>query len=220
MANKIFVSYKYSDSKVLALPGNDETTARHYVDEIQALITEEDHIFKGEDDGQSLEDLADSTIASILGDKIFDSTITIVLVSKGMKESSHEREQWMPWEISYSLRIQSRAEKTSKTNGVLAVILPDENGSYDYFKTYNQACKSWTINTDFLFPIMAKNMFNKKDQETDVTECNGTKLHSNRPHYIHHVNWEKFIGDVNGQIKISDEIRQNQNTYDITKNIN
>ena len=49
MANKIFVSYKYADSKVLALPHNIETTARHYVDEIEKLLEEEDHIFKGED---------------------------------------------------------------------------------------------------------------------------------------------------------------------------
>lgn len=220
MANKIFVSYKYSDSKVKPLPNNPETTARHYVDEIETLITDEDHIFKGEDDGESLESLADETIASKLGDKIFDSTITIVLISKGMKEDSHQKEQWIPWEISYSLRVQSREEKNSKTNGVLAVVLPDEKGSYDYFKTYNEACKSWTINTGFLFPIIGKNMFNKKDQDTDTSLCNGTKLYNGRPHYIHHCTWEKFKADVNGQIKIADELRQNQNQYDITKKLN
>lgn len=220
MANKIFVSYKYADSKVLALEDTEDTTARHYVDELQKLLSEEDHIYKGEDDGESMETLADSTIASKLGDKIFDSTITIVLISKGMKENKPENQQWIPWEISYSLRVQERAEKTSKTNGVLAVVLPDENGSYTYFKTYNETCKSMTIHTGDLFHIIASNMFNVKESKAETSECNGTKLYSGRPHYIHHVTWDVFTKDINPHISIANENRQNQNDYNLTKNIN
>lgn len=78
--------------------------------------------------------LEDTTIQSILGDKIYDSTITLVLISPNMKDPNlPETEQWIPWEISYSLREQSRNGRTSKTNAVMAIVLPDANGRYDYY---------------------------------------------------------------------------------------
>ena len=137
MGKKIFVSYKYADNQVQSLPNVffEDTTARHYVDEIQELLEEDDHINKGENDDEDMGSLANSTIGSKLGDKIFDSTVTIVVVSKGMKENKSEKEQWIPWEISYSLSVQSRQGQNSKTNAVLVVVLPDENGSYEYYIT-------------------------------------------------------------------------------------
>ena len=148
MGKKIFVSYKYSDSQVQDLNVYENvkdfwgnvlrqkvtTTARHYVDKIDELLEAGDHIFKGEDDGEDMGTLADATIGSKLGDKIFDSSVTIVLVSKGMKETySAEKYQWIPWEVSYSLKEQSREGGRSKTNAVLAVVLPDTLGNYDYY---------------------------------------------------------------------------------------
>ena len=135
MGNKVFVSYKYLDSHVYQLKGiKGITTARDYVDKLEKILEAEHHIYKGEDDGEDMSSLQDSTIASKLGDKIFDSTVTIVLISKGMKEHGiDEKEQWIPWEISYSLKEQSRDYGNSKTNAVLAVVLPDEQNQYDYF---------------------------------------------------------------------------------------
>jgi len=139
MGKKIFVSYKYSDSQVQDLNiyeyvkdfwGNVirqkvTTTARHYVDKIDEILEDEDHIFKGEDDGEDMSTLQDATIGSKLGNKIFDSSITIVLVSKGMKEIyTAEKDQWIPWEVSYSIKEQSREGGRSKTNAVLADSMP------------------------------------------------------------------------------------------------
>lgn len=219
MPYKIFVSYKYADAKVLALPDSKETTARHYVDEIALLLKEEDHIYKGEDDGEDISSLADATIGSKLGDKIFDSSVTIVLISKGMKATTPESDQWIPWEISYSLKEQSRDGGNSKTNAILAVVLPDETGSYEYFMTHNAACKSTTYKTSTLFQILRDNMFNLKEKESNTRECNGAKIYEGYHSYISCVKWEYFIGDVNAYIDVAKAIRQNITDYDLTKTV-
>lgn len=157
MGNKIFVSYKYSDRQVAPLSNHAFTKARHYVDELQDALSETDHINKGEDDGESLANFTDEYIASKLRNKIYDSSITVVLLSRGMKESNMaEKDQWIPWEISYSLRAQTRDGRQSQPNGVLAVVLPDQDGSYAwYFKEKHcPHCNSTMLRTDQLFSIL------------------------------------------------------------------
>lgn len=219
MGKKIFVSYKYSDSLVQDLPSVlfEKTTARHYVDKLQEKLDAEDHINKGENDNEDMSSLADSTIGSKLGDKIFDSTITIVLISKGMKENKPEKDQWVPWEVSYSLREQSREGRNSKTNGVLAVVLPDENGSYEYYITRNETCNSRTLKTNFLFNILSDNMFNIKKANT--RECNGLTIYEGYSCYIHSVKWDSFIASMNKYIDIALENYKNRNDFEIRKNL-
>lgn len=237
MGKKIFVSYKYSDLQVQDLNiyenvkdffGNIfrqkvKTTARHYVDKIDELLELGDHIFKGEDDGEDMSTLKDSTIGSKLGDKIFDSSVTIVLISKGMKEIyTAENDQWIPWEISYSLKVQSREGKGSNTNGVLAVVLPDTLGKYDYYIVDNSCtyCNCRTLKTDFLFQILRDNMFNVK--KPVFTECEnhiGSKPYQGYSSFIHSVKWEDFIKNHNKYIDIAVTIRQNINDYELTKTV-
>ncbi|MDR3046238.1 MAG: TIR domain-containing protein [Bacteroidales bacterium] len=224
MANKIFVSYKYSDARVNPLKGiSGTTTARDYVDKLDEILEEEDHIFKGEDDGEDMSNLQDSTIGSKLGDKIFDSTVTIVLISKGMKENDvAEADQWIPWEISYSLKEQSRENKRSKTNAVLAVVLPDERNLYDYFIVDNSCpyCNSRMLKTDTLFQILKNNMFNiKKPEYIDCDNHIGGKAYKGYSCYIHSVKWIDFCTNPDKYIDIALEIRRNINEYEITKSI-
>lgn len=221
MANKIFVSYKHSDRLVYPFPGCNPTTARDYVNLIEGMIEEGDHIYKGERDDEDMGDLADPTIGSKLGDKIFDSSVTIVLISKGMKDSYvSEDDQWIPWEISYSLKEQSRQGGRSKTNAVLAVVLPDENGSYEYFMVYNPECNSTTFKTNTLFNILDKNMFNLKKKDENSRTCNGSTIYHGHHSYIHTVRWDKFNGHLNTYVEIAKSIRQNIDQYDIVKTVN
>ncbi len=216
MGKKIFISYKYADSNVRAIQGINSTTVRDYVDILQSKIDLSDHINKGEDDGEDMSTLADSTIASKLGDKIFDSTVTIVFLSKGMKENTLETDQWIPWEISYSLREQTRQGNNSKTNAMLGVVLPDQNETYDWYYRHNPDCNSITHFTGQLFEILKKNMFNIKKPQTRV--CNGTTIAEGEASYIKTVKWDNFIVSINYYIEKALEIWRVRDQYDISKN--
>jgi hypothetical protein len=225
MGKKIFISYKYADKLVRQFQGhslwNNPTTVRDYVDILQTKIDKSDHINKGENDGEDMSSLADSTIGSKLGDKIFDSSVTIVFISKGMKENKPEKDQWIPWEISYSLKEQSRQSGNSKTNAVLAVVLPDDAGKYDYFIEDNTCpyCNCRTLHTPNLFSILKDNMFNIKQPE--FSDC---QYHTNRPYkgygsYIHSVKWDDFINNINHYIDIAVEIWRYRDNYNVRKSV-
>lgn len=225
MGRKIFVSYKYADDQVKPLTDSiwDTTTVRNYVDELQNYLGEEDHINKGEADGEDLSDFKNSTIASKLRNKIFDSSITIVMVSKGMKSTNifeSESNQWIPWEISYSLKEHARNGITSKSNAVLAVVLPDRTGNYDYYIEDNacEGCSCKTLNTSFLFEILRKNMFNvKKPTFKDCDENAPETIFIGLPHYINSVKWHDFIANINYHLDTAIAIRDDIDNYSMTK---
>lgn len=225
MSRKIFISYKYGDRNVPSswVSGLEPTTVRHYVDMLQLYLDKNDHINKGEKDGEDLSNFTDETIASKLRDKIFDSSLTIVMISKEMKDPfKQEREQWIPWEVSYSLKEHSRAGRTSRTNAVLAIVLPDSNGSYEYIIHENSChyCNCTTFNTEILFGIISKNMSNIKDPTYNNCGNHGTgRVYLGNFSYIHTVKWEDYIKDANKHIQISYEINEKIEEYNIHKTI-
>lgn len=151
MGYKVFVSYKFRDNDVEALRTTTQppTWPCDYVEYIRNHVLSYDDIYKGEkqDDDPSL--LSDNQIWERLKSKIYDSSVTVVLISPNMKEPyKHQRSQWIPWEISYSLKETTRKDRTSHNNAILAVILPDKNGSYSYYNKNN------------LFPILKENIDN------------------------------------------------------------
>ena len=227
MGRKIFVSYKYSDSLVEDLNIIEDTffgkqkvktTARHYVNQLSEILEDEDHIYKGEDDDESMESLADSTIGSKLGDKIFDSSVTIVMVSKGMKNPLlAENNQWIPWEVSYSLKQQDRQGQKSKTNGVIALVLPDELGSYEYYITRDEECNCWSLNTTILFEILRVNMFNVKAPNRRL--CNRSYVYTGDSSYIQSVKLEDFINSPSKFIDKAIELRDRKEEFHLKKKL-
>lgn len=220
MARKIFVSYKHEDADVQPFGFKFSPTARDYVDVLIDKF-EGDEIYKGEGD-EDLSAFKDDTIKSHLRDKIFDSSITIVLISPNMDDSKPQHEQFIPWEISYSLQEPSRDGKTSKSNGILAVVLPDRNGSYEYYITRHGCsyCNVRTLHTERLFQILRDNMFNKKNpSKASCNSCNST-FHSGRHSYISSVKWSDFMDNIDYYLKMTDEIRGAIESYKVVKMLN
>ena len=221
---KIFTSYKHKDTEVRPIEGVHNTTARDYVDLLNDCLEELGHINKSEASDEDISHLSEDTIRQKLNDKIYDSTITIVLISKNMKEEKSERNQWIPREISYSLTENNRGGRTSHTNAVLAVVIPDDTYDYGYLVENNpcNSCSSVTWKHGELFNILSKNMFNrnvkKKDQCTNGV-CGSTFHRDNDHSYIHLVTWDNFINDMNWYINLSTEIKENISDYDVQKEI-
>jgi len=221
MARKIFVSYKHEDADVQPLGFKFSSTARDYVDAIIEKF-EGDEIYKGEAN-EDLSAFKDEKIKSHLRDKIFDSSITIVLISPNMMDSGKpQHEQFIPWEISYSLQEPSREGRTSKSNGVLAVVLPDRNGLYEYYITRHgcPGSDSITLRTGRLFQILRNNMFNKKSPTTTPCRVCGSLFYSDRPSYIESVKWRDFMDDVDRYLKMTDDIRGAIESYKVVKMLN
>jgi hypothetical protein len=162
----------------------------------------------------TVRDYVDYLMDKTLKDKIHDSSITLVLISPDMKDPY----QWIPWEISYSLKEITRKDKTSHTNGMLAVVLPDVNGNYDYF-IENKSCNCRALKTGILFQILNKNMFNANDlQSGNCNVCN-SNFYSGDSSYITSVKWRDFISNKDGYLDKAVKIRDDRKSYTITKEV-
>lgn len=220
--HKIFVSYKYADNHVANLSIFDNSTVRDYVNEFERRLDKSDHIYKGESEGEDLSYLSEEQIWSKIKDLIFDSTLTIVFISKGMRDLYvPEREQWIPWEVYFSLRTQTRKRMDGSTyksnpNAMLGVVLPDEGGSYSYYYEAKSCCQeTCTLNrTDLLFDILSRNMFNKINAEARICST-GRKSWLSEHSYIKTVKWSDFINKINGEVEESYDRQARINEFDI-----
>lgn len=221
MGRKIFVSYKYGDYDVAQLYGYSNsgyTTPRQYVSYIDDVITSNyGHVFKGEDDNTDLRYLTEATIWSKLCDRIYDSSLTIILISPNMKDPyKAENAQWIPWEVSYSLRQTTRSDRTSRTNAMLAVVLPDSQGSYEHY--FTTSAEGYSMhNTDILFSILKNNMFNERYPERKI--IGGLYIYYGDFSYISCVKWSDFIQNMDRYINKAYEIQNKKQNYIITTQV-
>lgn len=223
MGNKIFVSYKYADSDVEHLdnmPSWKTTTVRDYVDQLETYFDRHsDHIYKGESDGEDLSCLSEDQIWEKLKDRIYDSSVTIVMISPNMKEPGRrDCSQWIPWEVSFSLKETTRSDRTSHTNAILAIVLPDRNGNYDYYLTH-KFCGVTIHHTDQLFTIIAENKFNiKQPHRQFCSQCSDYHYRGNVS-YIEAVKWCDFVKGPNFYINSAIDRKNNVDDYKITKEV-
>ncbi len=126
MAHKTFISYKYSE-------------ARELRDKIIEALGDDANYYKGEtSDSPDLTDTSTENIKKNLKDMMYDTSVTIVIISPNMKKS-----EWIDWEIEYCLKNITRKNRTSHTNGVVGVIMK-HNGGYSWFKHSNQNEDGWS----------------------------------------------------------------------------
>ena len=215
MGKGIFISYKYRDRTVLG----QRKAVRDYVDELQGLLDKEDYEDKGEPNNLDLSQLSGPQIREELANRMFYSSVTIVLISPNMKEPyKRERAQWIPWEASYSLQTRQRQGGISKPNAMVAVVLPDANSSYRYYIEENICpdCSAITLRTDTLFPILKNNMFNIKNPEySNCPNHEPGAIFSGESSYIESVKWNDFKDNINHYIDKAIERQSNRNAYQI-----
>lgn len=223
---KIIVSYKYADDNVENLSNSPwcNSTVRDYVDLLESYIDDTDHIFKGESDGEDLSAYSEETIREKLRDRIYDSTLTIVMISPNMKDAlKDERSQWIPWEISFSLKETSRRNSsgqsvTSRANAMLAIVLPDSFGAYSYYLESRSCCSNncVTHHTGQLFEIIRRNKFNKIAPDSRSCARDETIWYGEAS-YIEAVKWVDFAADPEKYISAAYDRRDRIDSFDIRK---
>ena len=219
MGRNVFVSYKYGDSSVQQfsrIPWG-QTTVRDYVDDIAHRLDKTDnYYFRGEQDGEDLSDLDVETIESILRDKMFYTSVTIVLISPRMFENIAEIDQWIPWEISYSLKNKRRSDGNSNMNAVLAVVLPNRDGKYNY-AMYSDG-RSIFVKEKAFFEIILANMFNRRGV-THYTDLYNNPMYVPGESYIALARWCDFCSNPEYYIGVALRNRGEWDKFDIIKKI-
>ena len=156
MARKTFISYKYSEAQDLR-------------DRIIDALGEDAVFYKGEtSESPDLTDTSTENIKSALADMMFDTSVTIVIVSPCMTKS-----KWIPWEISYCLKKITRKNRTSHMNGIVAVI-KKVDGGYSWLKNIQTNCHGqevFTVNNEYLPEIIRKNRYNSVPPKIHCPLC-------------------------------------------------
>lgn len=225
MGRNVFVSYKYADTNVQRLsrtPWYEQTKVRDYVDELAIKLNENGHTYMGEGSDEDLSNYSDDYIYNHLKDKIRPTSVTIVLISPNMKEPHRlDKSQWIPWEIYYSIYESNRNGRVSHTNAILAVVLPDQYGSYSYMIEHKSCCPSGCrfLHTDTLFTILSENMFNQK--EKNKMDCHlGDNVYRGLCSYIPMVKWGDFIQNMNSYFWQAEFTREHIEDYEMHRYVN
>lgn len=200
MARKTFISYKYSEAKDLR-------------DEIIEKLGEDAQYYKGEtSESPDLTDRKTETIKEYLKQMIHGTSVTIVVISPNMKKSD-----WIDWEIKYSLKEITREDKTSRTNGIVGVIMK-VNNSYDWFIEVvekKDGCSILNYKSNKLPDIVKVNRANLIEPEYVCEECRTIdKLIGS---YISLIKEEDFLKEPSKYIENAWEKSQKISKYDIKK---
>ncbi len=201
MAHKTFISYKYSEATGLR-------------DKIISALGDDATYYKGEtSDSPDLTDKSTEDIKKNLAAMMYDTSVTIVILSPNMKQS-----QWIDWEIKYCLKNITRRNRTSHTNGIVGVIMK-WNGGYSWFKSSNKkedGCVSSSYDSTKVPEIINKNRFNQNPKVYSCKKCETVDALTGS--YIAYVEEEEFL---NNPIKYIDNAYEKSENdalgYDLAK---
>lgn len=201
MAHKTFISYKYSE-------------ARELRDKIIEALGDDATYYKGEtSDSPDLTDTSTENIKKNLKDMMYDTSVTIVIISPNMKKS-----EWIDWEIEYCLKNITRKNRTSHTNGVVGVIMKYNSG-YSWFKHSNQnedGCSSISYDETKVYDIINNNRFNQNPKVYSCTKCKTVNALTGS--YIAYVTEENFLSNPNKYINNAyDKSENDASGYDLVK---
>lgn len=201
MAHKTFISYKYSEAQTLR-------------DRIIDSLGDDATFYRGEtSESPDLSDTSTANIKKALCDMMYDTSVTIVIISPHMKDS-----KWIDWEIEYCLKNITRKDRTSHTNGVVGVIMK-WNGGYDWFKQIRQqpdGCISAYYDNRYLYDIIKNNRFNRNPQLYCCPICKCVNELSGS--YISFVEEDDFINNHQYYIDNAyDKSENDANGYDLVK---
>lgn len=200
MARKTFISYKYSEAQDLR-------------DEILDALGDDATYYQGErSDSPDLTDTSTENIKSNLTDMMYDTSVTIVVVSPNIKDS-----KWIDWELEYSMKEISRKGRTSKTNGVVGVI-QKVNGGYDWLVTKTKkddGCTVREIGDSKLYKIISDNRYNREDK---VYACDKCKTYSQLDgSYISLIDESDFMDDPDKYIENAYEKSEKADEFNLAK---
>jgi len=200
MGHKTFISYKYSEAQGLR-------------DDIIAALSKNASFYQGEtSDSPDLTDYKTETIREHLKDMIFDSTVTIVIISPHMTES-----KWIDWEIEYSLREYSRNGRKSKSNGIVGVVMKVDR-NYDWFRTTTKCSDGHTStynDTSKLYPIITNNRLNENPMVYFCDKCKTVDRLSGS--YISLIPADEFLGKPDFFIENAYQKCQSVDRYRISR---
>jgi len=201
MSHKTFISYKYSE-------------ARNLRNSIIDALGDDAIYYQGET--SSSPDLSDTSTENIkknLTDMMYDTSVTIVIISPNMKNSN-----WIDWEIEYSLKNITRKGRTSHTNGVVGVIMKF-NGGYSWLKTIStngDGCTSSSYDESKVYSIINNNRFNQNPKKYSCDTCKTVNALTGS--YIAYVEEETFLSDPQKYIDNAYDKSENDAAgYDLTK---
>lgn len=201
MAHKTFISYKYSE-------------ARNLRNSIIDALGDDAIYYQGETSiSPDLSDTSTENIKRNLTDMMYDTSVTIVIISPNMKNSN-----WIDWEIEYSLKNITRKGRTSHTNGVVGVIMKF-NGGYSWLKTTStngDGCTSSSYDESKVYSIINNNRFNQNPKKYSCDTCKTVNALTGS--YIAYVEEETFLSDPQKYIDNAYDKSENDAAgYDLTK---
>lgn len=199
MAHKTFISYKYSEAQDLR-------------DRIIKSLGDDVTYYQGEtSDSPDLTDTSTENIKKNLKDMMYDTSVTIVIISPNMKES-----KWIDWEIEYCLKNITRKNRTSHINGVVGVIMKVD-GSYDWLVNNSTNCHETSVltyNMDKIFEIISENKFNSNPKQWHCDKCQTYDYWNGG--YIAFAKEDDFLNDIDKYIENAyDKSENDASGYDI-----